>query len=129
MSRWIKIDVETPQKRQIRKLAKDCGVSIGDAFLAFFRLYAWLDEQTADGVLCADPEDVDATARLPGTAASLAASGWLAFYDDGTCVVKNWNEHNGQSAKKRAIHAQQQNEYRDRRRKQGLPVRPLPRRE
>ena len=36
--RWIKIDVDTPQKPAIVRLANDCGVSRGDAFLAFFRL-------------------------------------------------------------------------------------------
>ena len=49
--RWIKIDVDTPSKPAIVRLANDCGVSRGDAFLAWFDLYAWLDEQTADGRL------------------------------------------------------------------------------
>jgi len=128
MSRWIKIEVETPQKRQIRRLAAVCGVSVGDAFLAFFRLYSWLDEQTADGWLYADAEDVDAVARLQGTAASLAASGWLIFYADGKMQVANWCEHNGQSAKRRAMEARRQNECRERKRKNGLPTRPLPKR-
>jgi len=123
--RWIKIDVDTPNKPAIVRLANDCGCTRGDAFLAFFRLYSWLDEQTADGTLCADPEEVDAVARLPGTAASLAASGWLTF-SGATLTVTNWQEHNGHSAKARALHAKRQNEYKERKRKEGLPVRPLP---
>lgn len=124
--RWIKIDVDTPNKPAIVRLANDCGVSRGDAFLAFFRLYSWLDEQTADGTLYADAEEVDAIARLPGTAASLARSGWLTFYPDGRLTVTNWQEHNGQSAKARALHAKRQNEYRERLRKAGAPVRSCP---
>lgn len=124
--RWIKIDVDTPNKRAIVRLAADCGVSRGDAFLAFFRLYSWLDEQTADGVLFADPDEVDAIARLPGTAGSLARSGWLAFSPDGRLSVVNWQEHNGQSAKRRAMNARYQTECRERKRKAGLPVRSCP---
>lgn len=124
--RWIKIDVDTPQKPAIVRMAHDCGCSRGDAFLAFFRLYSWLDEQTADGSLFADPEEVDAVARLKGAAASLASSGWLSFSADGRLTVTNWQEHNGASAKARALHAKRQNEYKDRKRRDGLPVRSLP---
>ena len=125
--RWIKIDVDTPSKPAIVRLANDCGVSRGDAFLAFFRLYSWLDENTADGTLYADPDEVDAVARLQGTAASLSNSGWLSFAADGRLTVTNWQEHNGQSAKRRAMDAVRKALKRDELRKQGLPVRPLPR--
>lgn len=124
--RWIKIDVDTPNKRAIVRLAADCGVTRGDAFLAFFRLYSWLDEQTADGVLYAEPEDVDAVSRLQGTAASLSSSGWLSFSAGGRLTVTNWQEHNGQSAKRRAMNAKYQTECRERKRKSGLPVRSCP---
>ena len=125
--RWIKVDVDTPQKPAIVRLARDCGCTRGDAFLAFFRLYSWLDEQTADGCLYADPEEVDAVARLQGTAASLAASGWLTFTPDGRLAVTNWQEHNGQSAKRRAMDAVRKALKREELRKAGAPVRPLPR--
>lgn len=125
--RWIKIDVDTPNKPAIVRLANDCGCTRGDAFLAFFRLYSWLDEQTADGVLYADPEEVDAVARLQGAASSLANSGWLTFTQDGRLTVSNWQEHNGQSAKRRAMDAVRKAMKREELRKAGLPVRPLPR--
>ena len=124
--RWIKIGVDTPGKPAIVRLANDCGVSRGDAFLAFFRLYSWLDEQTADGTLYADHAEVDAVARLDGLAASLERSGWLTFYPDGRMTVTNWQEHNGQSAKRRAMNARYQTECRERKRKAGLPVRSMP---
>ena len=125
--RWIKIDVDTPNKPAIVRLANDCGCTRGDAFLAFFRLYSWLDEQTADGVLYADPEEVDAVARLQGAASSLANSGWLTFAQDGRLTVSNWQEHNGQSAKRRAMDAVRKAMKREELRKAGLPVSPLPR--
>lgn len=125
MSRWIKVDVSILSKPAIRNAARDCGVSVGDAFAAWFRLYSWLDEQTADGTLYSDHADVDAVARLPGFAASLERSGWLAFQGD-VLTVANWGAHNGSCAKRRAMEARRQCDIRDERRKQGLPVRPMP---
>lgn len=126
MSRWLKIDVATPEKPAIVALARDCGCTRGDAFLAFFRLFSWLDEQTADGRTTATREDVDHASWLPGCAASLERSGWLSFDADGM-VVSNWGEHNGQCAKRRAQNAVRMNELRRQARAEGLPVRPCPR--
>ena len=42
-------------------------------------------------------------------------------------TITNWQEHNGQSAKRRAMDAVRKALKRDELRKQGLPVRPLPR--
>ena len=109
----------------MRNAALDCGCSAGDAFLAFFRLYSWLDEQTADGRLATDRDDVDAVARLPGFAASLERSGWLTFEGD-ECVVTNWEEHNGQNAKRRAESARLMTALREEKRRAGQVVRPLP---
>lgn len=115
MARWIKVDVDTPMKPAIRDAAADCAVSRGDAFLAFFRLYSWLDENTADGVVYASREEIDGVAQLRGFAASLERSGWLSF-DGDLCTVSNWDEHNGQNAKRRAQSARLMTRLREERR-------------
>ena len=126
--RWIKIGVDTPSKPAIVRLANDCGVSRGDAFLAFFRLYSWLDEQTADGRLPGvTPAMMDDEARLQGFAASMARSGWMSFDEDG-CTVTNWCKHNGSCAKRRAQQAVRMAQLRDEQRNAGQVVRPCPRR-
>ena len=102
--RWIKIDVTTPNKPAIVRAAAECGTTKDAAFAAFFRLFCWLDEQTADGRIETDRDEVDAVARLPGFAASLERSGWLVFEGTSMTVV-NWGEHNGQSAKRRCMDA------------------------
>lgn len=127
MSRWIKVGVDTPYKAAIRNMARDCGCTRGDAFLAWFDLYAWLDEQTADGRLDAGRDEIDRKAGLVGCAASLERSGWLTFTSDGGCIVTNWDEHNGQNAKRRAMNARQMSVAREEMRKAGIPVRPCPR--
>lgn len=125
MARWIKVGVDTPYKTAIKNIAHDCNCSRGDAFLAWFELYSWLDEQTADGRLYADREDLDRKAGLPGCAVSLERSGWLAF-DGDECTITNWDEHNGQNAKRRALNAKRMSATRDELRKQGIPVQPCP---
>ena len=125
MARWLKVGIDTPYKTAIRNMAKDCGCTRGDAFLAWFDLYAWLDEQTADGRLETDYAELDRKAGLAGAAASLERSGWLAFAD-GVCTITNWDEHNGQNAKRRAMDARRKNEIREELRRQSLPVRSCP---
>ena len=125
MARWIKVGVDTPYKTAIRNIAKDCGCTRGDAFLAWFDLYAWLDEQTADGRLETDHEELDRKAGLAGCSASLERSGWLSF-SDGVCTITNWEEHNGQNAKRRAANARWMSEHREEMRRQGMEVRPCP---
>jgi len=128
MSRWLKIDVNTPDKWQVVQVAEDCQCSIGDAFLAFFRVFAWLDELTEDGLVRkATPKRVDAVAQLGGFAASMQSSGWITFTADGM-LVTNWCEHNGSCAKRRAQEARRMNALREEKRQAGEPVRPCPRR-
>ncbi len=125
MARWIKVAVDTPYKAAIRNAAKDCGCSRGDAFLAFFELYSWLDEQTADGKLITDRAELDRWAGIRGFTASLERSGWLSFSGD-ECTITNWDEHNGQNAKRRALDAKRKNAVREAMRKQHMPLRPCP---
>ena len=120
--RWIKIDVTTPNKPAIVRAAAECGATKDAAFAAFFRLFCWLDEQTADGRIETDRDEVDAVARLPGFAASLERSGWLVFEGTSMTVV-NWCEHNGQSAKRRCMQAARMAESRTRARAAGQPPR------
>jgi len=111
-SNWLKVQKHTPDKPQLRQLARMCDCSLGDAFLAWFRVYAYLDEVTADGsVLFMAPADVDDVARLPGTGDALAAVQWLLFDSHG-CTVVQWDRHNGRSAKKRALDAERQARFR-----------------
>lgn len=128
MSRWIKVDVATPMKGEVLAIARDCHCTHGDAFLAWFRVWAWLDELTTDGRLPGvTPAMMDGEARLQGFAASMARSGWMTFDEDG-CTVTNWCKHNGSCAKRRAQQAVRMAQLRDEQRNAGQVVRPCPRR-
>jgi len=106
MANWIKIETHTPDKTEIRHIARLCGCSRADAFLAFFRVFVWLDEETEDGhVDFFTPDDADEIGGLKGLGEALQEVRWLMFGPTGA-IVANWDRHNGQSAKRRAQEAE-----------------------
>jgi hypothetical protein len=118
MAKWIKIETHTPDKAEIRQIARLCRCSKAEAFLAFFHVYVWLDEQTENGhVDFFTPADADEIGALPGLGDALEAVRWVTFSAAGA-VVAHWERHNGQSAKKRIVEAERSRRYRER---HGLP--------
>jgi DNA replication protein DnaT len=114
MAKWIKIETHTPDKTELRHIAKRCGCTKADAFLAFFRLFVWLDEQTEDGqVDFFTADDADEIAGISGFGEALQEVRWIIFGPTGA-VVSNWDRHNGQSAKKRCLAAERIRRLRDR---------------
>ena len=113
MAKWIKIETHTPEKAEIRHIARLCGCSKAEAFLAFFRLFVWLDEETEDGhVDFFTPADADEIGGLAGLGQALETVRWISFGPTGA-VVSNWDRHNGDSAKKRCQAAERIKRYRE----------------
>jgi DNA replication protein DnaT len=106
MAKWIKVETHTPDKAEIRHIARLCHCTKAEAFLGFFRVYVWLDEQTENGqVNFFARQDADDLAGLNGFGAALEEVGWITFGQTGA-VVSNWERHNGQSAKRRCLDAE-----------------------
>ncbi len=109
MSGWLKVEKTTPSKPEIAILARLLGVSIGDAFLNWYLVYAWADGATATGdVRGLTFEDVDKQSHaMPGTCAALASMDieWVSAVQTGVRFNK-WDRHNGNSAKARALEAE-----------------------
>jgi hypothetical protein len=112
MAKWIKVETHTPDKAEIRQIARLCHCSKADAFLAFFRVFVWLDDQTEDGhVDFFTPDDADEIGGLPGLGDALETVRWITF--SASCaVVANWNRHNGRSAKRRCLDAERKRNVR-----------------
>lgn len=103
---WLKVEKVTPDKPEIMHIARECGVSDGEAFAAWFRLWVYLDTVTADGeVRFLRPEDCDKVSRMAGIGNALSSDhgcGWITFHASGATIV-NWDRHNGESSKQRAL--------------------------
>jgi hypothetical protein len=114
MAKWIKIETHTPDKTELRHIAKRCGCTKAEALLAFFRVFVWLDEETEDGrVDFFTAEDADEIGRLKGLGEALQEVRWILFGPTGA-VVSNWDRHNGESAKKRCLTAARNRRLRQR---------------
>lgn len=101
---WLKVEKRTPRKYEILTIAEVCGVSVGDAFLAWFQLWSWFDDETDSGHLPKlSSEKCDFLGGLPGLGRALAECGWVEFTPDGGAIIRNWDRHNGASAKKRLL--------------------------
>ena len=106
MAKWIKIETHTPDKAEIRHIARLCHCTKAEAFLAVFRVFVWLDEQTEDGhVEFFTHKDADEIGGLTGLGEALETVRWILFGPTGA-VVANWDRHNGQSAKRRCLDAE-----------------------
>jgi hypothetical protein len=115
---WIKVEKVTADKPEIAILARKLGVSHGEAFLNWFRVYSWADGVTSDGrVPFLSLDDGDTLSRAqPGTCAALASDeiGWLLLVD-GSMQFGKWDRHNGKSAKGRALESEKKRAQRARR--------------
>lgn len=112
MAHWIKVETVTPDKPEIAHMAQLLGASDSEVFLAFFRLYSWLDTVTDNGfVQFLTPGIVDKRSGLPGFGNSLQEVGWITYSNRGA-TVSNWSRHNGQSAKSRGLKAERQRRWR-----------------
>jgi hypothetical protein len=103
---WIKVEMETPDKPEIGFIARTCRVTTAEAFEAWFRLWCWFDRQTENGeVQFFTSDDADRIARMPGIGNAISTDqgcGWVTFHARGATIV-NWDRHNGNNAKKRAL--------------------------
>jgi hypothetical protein len=111
-SHWIKVVKSTPEKPELNEISRFCHCSKAEAFLAFFKLFCYLDAVTADGfVPFLRKDDVVAVSGLPDMGGAMEAVGWMTFHADGARVI-DWEHHNGSSAKKRLMASARQNRWR-----------------
>lgn len=106
-SSWIKIEVITPDKPEVYQIAEILEIDPDSAMGKLVRLWAWADQQTIDGnAKCNAPSvtksAIDRITFVNGFADALINVGWLVF-DKNALVFHNFERHNGNSSKKRAL--------------------------
>jgi len=110
---WIKIEKRTPDKPEIRYISRSCECTKEKAFLAWFELWSYFDDNIDEtGFLrLFTLEDCDDVAELSGIGRALQRAEWLTVDSLGLTVNK-WNRHNGRSAKQRAMTARRVTDFR-----------------
>lgn len=123
---WIKVEHATPDKPEVWKLAELLGCSPNEALGLLIRMWIWFDQQSVDGNAGGVTgvtlmKRLDALLSRPGFAKSLEIVGWLTA--DG---MPNFDYHNGESAKKRALTQKRVKKHRKEKRNVDVTATALP---
>ncbi|HBH5165655.1 TPA: hypothetical protein KTQ72_004720 [Escherichia coli] len=106
-SNWIKLEVITPDKPEIFRLAEILNIDPDAALGKVIRFWAWADQQMIDGNADCNARGVtksaiDRITFMAGFADALIQVGWLVE-TNGVLSLPNFERHNGKSSKKRAV--------------------------
>lgn len=113
---WIKINLTLPREPRVIKLAQLMGCSRHEALGLLLEWFCWLDGVTTDGHTGICAELVNSLFRVTHCHADFVTAlekiGWIYFDEDGNVCATNYEEHNGESAKKRAQAAERKRKQR-----------------
>lgn len=101
---WIKIDHTLPTKPEVFQLAKNLLITRSEVVGHLVTFWIWVDQNSEDGTLGASEEMIDAL-TTPNFAFELIKQGWISL-DNEILKIKDFEKHNSNSAKKRALGAQ-----------------------
>lgn len=100
---WIKVEHVTPDKPEIVELAEILSIDQDAAFGKLIRFWIWADQQSVSGdALAVTATFIDRLTNCSGFASGLLKVGWLISRNS-RYSVPNFDRHNGQSAKGRAL--------------------------
>ena len=106
-SNWIKwVKGLTKRTEVVRMASGQMSALIADRrriAVACMEFWEWADDETTDGVLAGcTPAFVDDLVALPGFYAAMVGVEWITETPQGI-VIKHFERHNGESAKRRAM--------------------------
>ena len=110
---WIKIECVTPDKPEVHLMAESLCIDPDAVVGKLIRVWIWADQQTLDGNATGVTRSLlDRVTGVTGFADALISCGWLAKIDGGF-VFTNFGNHNGETAKKRALTAKRVSKHRN----------------
>lgn len=112
---WIKVEVTTPDKDEVGRIAEILGIEDPDTVVGkLVRLWAWIDTYANDcNALTVTKRFLDQRVYCPGFMDAMEQVGWLEVVD-GKLSLVNGSRHNGEPAKVRAQTNKRVNAYRER---------------
>jgi hypothetical protein len=104
---WLKMRNDLDDDPHVMRICELLGGADVDLIIGKLRkLWRHADRHTVDGFIpFASADTIDRIVSLIGFAPAVAAVGWLDLRDDGAAIPR-FDEHNGRSAKVRALTAQ-----------------------
>jgi hypothetical protein len=109
---WIKIEHWTQDKPEVFVMADELGIDPDAVLGKLVRIWVWADQQTFDGnAVSVTFSLLDRVSGQKGFADALLKAGWLKRVDDGVQFV-NFDRHNGETAKTRALTAKRVKKHR-----------------
>ena len=110
---WIKMRVDLDTDPQVIGIANRLGVDEATVVGYLLRAWGWADAHTTDGhAPSVTAAWLDRHIRRDGFAAALASVGWLEILTDGL-RFPDFERHNGETAKKRALATDRQRRHRE----------------
>jgi len=100
---WIKFETVTPDKPEVYRIAETLSIDPDAVIGKLIRIWIWADQQTVDGnARSVTKMLIDRVTGVPGFADSMLSAGWLKQGKHGLSFP-NFDRHNGNSAKNRAL--------------------------
>ena len=101
---WIKIEHILPTKPEVFQLAKNLLLTRQEIVGHLITFWIWVDQNSEDGTMEASEDMIDSLTTT-NFAIELINQGWITL-EDNILKVKDFEKHNSNSAKKRALGAQ-----------------------
>jgi len=109
---WIKVQKDTPDKPEVLAIASRMNLDPDAVVGKLVRIWSWFDTHTLDGnALSVTYALLDRLAGVTGFAEQMAFVGWLN-QDGHVLSLPNFDYHNGETAKKRALGKNRQEKHR-----------------
>jgi flagellar biosynthesis GTPase FlhF len=109
---WIKLQKDTPDKPEVLAIASRMNLDPDAVVGKLVRIWSWFDTHTVDGnALSVTFSLLDRLAGVTGFAEQMTFVGWLN-QEGHVLTLPNFEYHNGETAKKRALGKNRQNKHR-----------------
>jgi len=110
---WIKLQKDTPDKPEVLAIASRMNLDPDAVVGKLVRIWSWFDTHTVDGnAMSVTYALLDRLAGVTGFAEQMTFVGWLN-QDGHVLSLPNFEYHNGETAKKRALGKNRQDKYRN----------------
>ena len=102
---WIEWEKGLVRKPEVLRIARLMQCTPQHAAACCMMVWEWAEDVTENGVISGvTAADVSFAAAVEGIGEAMVAAGWLLETED-AIVLPNWDRHNGEPSKRRAVDA------------------------